>query len=93
MKSSGQVHKGNRGRPNIVSETVWDTSWVVQLRLPFDVPQIQEKNGAIYTKPWVALDKMRFEIQPDDFDVREFICAPSEYRDYNKELGDPASTK
>jgi hypothetical protein len=46
-----------------------------------------------YTKPWVALDKMRFEIQPDDFDVREFICAPSEYRDYNKEVGDPASTK
>jgi hypothetical protein len=47
----------------------------------------------IYTKPWVALDKMRFEIQPDDFDVREFICAPSEYKDYNKEVGDPASTK
>jgi hypothetical protein len=47
----------------------------------------------MYTKPWVALDKMRFELQPDDFDVREFICAPSEYRDYNKEVGDPASSK
>ncbi len=47
----------------------------------------------MYTKPWVALDKMRFEVQPDDFDVREFICAPSEYRDYNKEVGDPASSK
>jgi hypothetical protein len=47
----------------------------------------------MYTKPWVALDKMRFEIQPDDFDVREFICAPSEYQDYNKEVGDPASSK
>jgi hypothetical protein len=47
----------------------------------------------MYTKPWVALDKMRFELQPDDFDVREFICAPSEYQDYNKEVGDPASSK
>lgn len=47
----------------------------------------------IYTKPWVALDKMRFELQPDDFDVREFICAPSEYQDYNKTVGDPASSK
>ena len=46
-----------------------------------------------YTKPWVAMDKMRFELQPDDFDVREFICAPSEYQEYNKEVGDPASTK
>jgi hypothetical protein len=36
---------------------------------------------------------MRFELQPDDFDVREFICAPSEYQDYNKEVGDPASSK
>src|SRR5205823_9575388 len=53
-KSSGQVNMGNRGRPNTVGETVWDTSWVVQIRLPFDIPQIQEKNGAIYTKPWVV---------------------------------------
>jgi hypothetical protein len=51
------------------------------------------KDSQMYTKPWVALDKMRFELQPDDFDVREFICAPSEYREYNKEVGDPASTK
>jgi hypothetical protein len=47
----------------------------------------------MYTKPWVALDKMRFELQPDDFDVREMICAPSEYQEYNKSVGDPASRK
>jgi hypothetical protein len=47
----------------------------------------------MYTKPWVALDKMRFELQPDDFDVREMICAPSEYQGYEKEVGDPASSK
>jgi adenine-specific DNA-methyltransferase len=38
-----------------MGETVgWDASWAVQLGLPFDTPQIQEKNGAIYTKPWVV---------------------------------------
>ena len=47
----------------------------------------------IYTKPWVALDKMLFELQPDDFDVREMICSPSEYLKYNKLVGDPASSK
>lgn len=47
----------------------------------------------MYTKPWVAMDKMRFELQPDDFDVREFICAPSEFQEYNKSVGDPASSK
>jgi hypothetical protein len=36
---------------------------------------------------------MRFEMQPDDFDVREFICSPSEYQEYNKTVGDPASSK
>jgi type I restriction-modification system DNA methylase subunit len=32
----------------------WDASWAVQPVLPFDTPQLQEKNGAIYTKPWVV---------------------------------------
>jgi hypothetical protein len=47
----------------------------------------------MYTKPWVALYKMRFELQPDDFDVREMICSPSEFLEYNKLVGDPASSK
>src|ERR1700694_5510326 len=32
----------------------------------------------IYTKPWVALDKLQFELLPANFDVREMICSPSE---------------
>ena len=40
----------------------------------------------MYTKPWFALNKMLLELQPDDFDVREFICAPSEFQEYNKEV-------
>jgi hypothetical protein len=47
----------------------------------------------MYTKPWVAIDKLRFEMQPPDFDVREMICSPSEFAEYNKLVGAPASEK
>jgi hypothetical protein len=47
----------------------------------------------MYTKPWVALDKFRFKLQPDSFDVREMICSPSEFSAYNKIIGIPASGK
>jgi hypothetical protein len=47
----------------------------------------------MYTKAWVALDKLRFKLQPPDFDVREMICSPSEFAEYNKVIGNPASGK
>ena len=47
----------------------------------------------MYTKPWVALDKFVFELQPASFDVREMIWSPSEYEQYNKLIGDAAGDK
>jgi len=47
----------------------------------------------MYTKPWVALDKLRFDLQPANFDVREMLCSPSEFAEYNKLVGNPASEK
>ena len=47
----------------------------------------------MYTKLWLALDKLRFDLQPRDFDVREMICSPSEFAQYNKLIGSPASEK
>ena len=47
----------------------------------------------MYTKPWVALDKFVFELQPPSFDVREMIWSPSEYEQYNKLMGNTASDK
>ena len=41
----------------------------------------------IYTKPWVALDKFVFDLQPSSFDVREMIWSLSEYEQYNKLMG------
>jgi hypothetical protein len=47
----------------------------------------------IYTKPWVALEKIRLELRPSSFDVREMIWAPSEFQEYNKLIGDAVSGK
>jgi hypothetical protein len=44
----------------------------------------------MYTKPWVALDKFRFDLMPPAFDVREMIWSPSEYEEYNKLMGNSA---
>ena len=45
----------------------------------------------MYTKPWVAMDKLPFKLQPDNFDVTEMMCSPTELAEYNKFIGDPAS--
>jgi hypothetical protein len=47
----------------------------------------------MYTKPWVALDKLRFNLEPHNFDVREMMCSPSELEEYDKLMGNPSSGK
>ena len=47
----------------------------------------------MYTKPWVALDRLPFRLQTANFDVREMICSPSEFSQYNELIGNPASGK
>jgi hypothetical protein len=47
----------------------------------------------MYTKPWVAVNKLAFKLEPPDFDVREMMCSPSEFAEYNKAIGKPASEK
>jgi hypothetical protein len=58
----------------------------LELTVTIDDPEM-------YTKPWVALDKLRFKLKPPSFDVREMICSPSEFAEYNKTIGNPASEK
>jgi hypothetical protein len=47
----------------------------------------------MYTKPWLAMDRFPMKLMPSDFDVREMICSPSDYEEYNKLVGSPASEK
>jgi len=39
-----------------------------------------------YTKPWLALDKYPLRLQSPDFDMPEYLCAPSEMGDYNSQI-------
>ena len=44
-----------------------------------------------YTKPWVALNKQPFKLQPADSSTGEGRCAPSEMALYNSLVSDPAN--
>ena len=45
----------------------------------------------MYTKPWVALDKLRLRLQPASFDITEMQCVPSETAAYEQEVANPAA--
>src|SRR5438105_4140908 len=45
----------------------------------------------MYTRPWVALDKLVFNLEPQTFDIREMFWSPTEFQGYNKLLGNSAS--
>jgi hypothetical protein len=45
----------------------------------------------MYTKSWVALDKIVFDLEPQTFDIREMFWSPTEFQGYNKLLGDEAA--
>jgi hypothetical protein len=47
----------------------------------------------MYTRPWLALDRFNFEVQPPSFDVREMVGSLSEYEEYNKLIGNTASDR
>ena len=44
-----------------------------------------------YTAPWLARDKMRLKLMPQDTDILEMICAPSEAEEYKKTMVNPLS--
>jgi hypothetical protein len=47
----------------------------------------------MYTKPWVAMDRLVFELQPPTFDIREMIWSQSENAEYNKLIGNTPDDK
>ena len=45
----------------------------------------------MYTKPWVALDKLRLRLQAPSLDIPEEECVPLETEEYNQEFANPAA--
>jgi hypothetical protein len=43
----------------------------------------------MYTQPWLALNKFPLRRQPRGFDIRENYCSPSDYLEYNDQVGQP----
>jgi hypothetical protein len=42
----------------------------------------------MYTKPWIALDKLSLRLQPPHLDIQEMECSPSDQEHWNKYFGD-----
>jgi hypothetical protein len=49
---------------------------------------IKITDSKMYTKTWVALDKLSLRLQSPHFDIEEMECSPSEQEHYYKYFGD-----
>jgi hypothetical protein len=77
----------NQGRPHSTDLKVEERFHRVdndhlELTVTIDDPKM-------YTKPWLALNKFPLKRQPRGFDIQELYCSPSDFADYNKDIGDP----
>jgi hypothetical protein len=52
---------------------------------------VQINDSKMYTKPWMAMYKLPFDLRPPDFDVREMIYAPTDFQEYNRLVADPVT--
>ena len=57
---------------------------ILELTVTIDDPQM-------YTKSWVAVDKLTFHLLPADFDMGEMLCSPSQMANYKKQVAGPDS--
>jgi hypothetical protein len=57
---------------------------ILELTVTIDDPKI-------YTKPWVAADKLKLHLLPEDFDMGEMLCSPGEMENYKKQIAEPIS--
>jgi hypothetical protein len=62
-------------------------------RLSLDTLELTVKitDPKMYTAPWLALNKADMHLLPDDFDVPELQCSPSEFAAYNDQLAAPVN--
>jgi hypothetical protein len=79
----------NAGRPHSADLTVQERFH----RVDYDTLELTVtiNDPKFYAQPWQALNKFVLHRLPDDYDIQEFFCVPSETEDYNKLIGTPAS--
>jgi hypothetical protein len=85
----GRTWLDNVGRPHSsalhVIERLHRVSHdILELTVTIDDPKM-------YSKPWVAADKLTLHLLPADFDMGEMLCSPSEMMEYRKQMAAPDS--
>jgi hypothetical protein len=62
-------------------------------RISLDTLELTVKitDPKMYTEPWLAINKADMHLLPDDFDVPELQCSPSEFAAYNDQLASPVN--
>ena len=75
------------GRPHSEKLVVDETFHRVSL----DTLEYTQKitDPVMYTEPWIATNKLPMHLMPDDFDIPELLCSPSEFADYNNTVATP----
>jgi hypothetical protein len=60
-------------------------------RISKDTMELTTKitDPVMYTEPWYVMNKYPLHLMPDDFDVPELLCSPSEFADYNNAVAAP----
>lgn len=81
VDNAGRPHSGDLRIEERFRRVDYDT---LEISVSLDDPKF-------YTKPWLALDKFPMRLDRANFDVREMICSPSEFAEYNKEIGTRAT--
>jgi hypothetical protein len=81
LDNAGDPHSSDMRVEEIYHRVDHDT---VELTVKIDDPKI-------YTEPWLARDKMRLKLLPDNTEIMEMICAPTEAEEYKKTMANPLS--
>ena len=90
VETTGMLPKtwvDHAGRPHSDQLVVEETYH----RISLDTLELTVKitDPVMYTEPWLALNKADMHLLPDDFDVPELQCSPSEFADYNRQIATP----
>jgi hypothetical protein len=83
LDNAGRPHSDDLRAEELFHRVDHDT---LELSVTIDDPQF-------YTRPWVALNKLRFKLKPPNTEIREMIRSPSETEEYNKKMARPAAGK
>ena len=90
VQTTGMLAKtwvDHAGRPHSDKLVVDETYHRVSL----DVLEVTTKitDPVMYTEPWFVQNKMPMHLLPADFDIPELLCSPTEFAEYNNQVGTP----